>query len=409
MPSQEPLPSIPELLRAFESGLRGERNENRDARSGSLYNLLGGVGALVFYRLATRDRDTFRGLYFDFADGDGLSHIAEERFKDPVITAARGSGTVYLRRVSTSGGAGTFWKGTRITLFGTTVALPHTYLVSEDTLAGATDTYVPVSIVSEATGRGSAIDTLSVPKVLSRFDDPIWDNSWTVERLLCQEGTDQEKPEVSRARIRTNRFNRRVGYPKKITDACVAAGAVEVALFPSDFLASNPTSQIETIGGLDQDGYGDVGLNYIAVGDGSFQTSDALRRSCQLALKTWGVAGTAVQVVKMQPVVVTLTATVKLWDNIGRFATSVKQRDGKSAILNYFDTRQNPFYFRLAALRGSILRAVGDVQSIDLATSYTVANVVHTTEPPLTGILKSFPVARYQVSSESVTVQVTGP
>lgn len=409
MPSQIAVPSIAELLKAYESGVRGERDEDADLRSGAIYDLYAGMGAMVFSRLAVRDRDIFRAIYFENAIGDDLETIADERFHDPIIQATRGPGTAFLSRPSTGGGAGDFLAGTRITLLGGSISEPKTYVVANDTHVLATDIDAFVPVTADHTGTGVAIDTLKLPSYRARIEDPLWDNSWKLMRLACADGTDKESPAATRSRIRTNRFNARVGYAKAITNVCLAAGAVEVALFPSDFLATNPNTHVESIGVLDAQGYGDVGLNYAVVGDGSFQTTSDLLRACQIALDSVGIAGTALQALPMQPIVVTLSATVKLWDNPGRFAAIAKANDAKSAIVNYFDTRENPFYFRLAAIRGAIMKNVPDVQAIDLSVSYTVLGVPQTTEPLLPSMLRTVPVSRYQVTRGSIAVTVTGP
>jgi hypothetical protein len=408
MPSQLPVPTVEALRKAFAVGVQGDRSENADLRTGSIYDLFGGIGALIFRRLALRDRDIFRAAYFDFAEGDSLGRIVERRFSTDLFAAAPGTGHVHLARPTAAGGAGTFWRGTRITVLPETAGDPLTYVVRADTPVGL-DTTVTVDIESADSGAGGAIDTLGTSARLVRIEDELWDTSWQVVQLVCGQGSAREKDHDCRARIKKGRADTRVGYAKAITDACVAAGAADVALFASDFLATNPGTQIETVGEIDEDGYGDTGLNRVFVADASGTTPLALLQACRLAVDRASINGMAIQVFGMAPVLVTLSAELRLWGAPARFSVQPKMADCRSAIINHFATRQNPFYFRLDAIRGAILQAVRDVQTITLTSSYTLPDDTPGTEPTLPSVLASVPISRFYVTANSVTVSITGP
>ncbi len=406
MPSQLELPSVQRLRRAFEAGVKFERDESADTHDGAMYDLLGGIGALVFYRLATRDRDIFRALYFDTAESEDLERIVPERFPgESVILATRGAGNLFVRRPNAAGGAGTFWKGTRISVLPAGVGHLETYEVAVDTAVSASALTARVPIQADHEGSGVEIDTTGI----ARFEDELWDSSWFVTRLVSGDGTDREKPQDTRARIRKARFDRRVGYAKAISDTLIAAGATEVALFASDFLATNPSNFL-IIGELD-DGYGDVGLNRAIVADASFTTSEELLRNCRVAIDTVAIAGSALQVLPMQPVLVTLAITIHTWDDPGRFHVAGIRTNGVRSVENYFETRQNPFYFREAGIRGAIIRVIPDVQAVDITMSYTLPGAMSpsTTEPDLPTLFTIFPVARFYVSEDNISIQVQGP
>ena len=407
MPSELPVPTVEELRQAFRTGIVSERVPNADTRTGSVYDLFGGVGAMVFRRLALRDRNIFRATYFDFAEGDALSNIVLQRFGSTAGAATRGTGRVVFSRPSGAGGQGTFWAGTRITLLPESVGASKTYLVSENTAVGdELGAIVPVH--AEFTGEGVAVDTSDLGLGRVRVEDLLWDSSWKVAHLTCSDGATREKDEACRARVKQELAQNRFGDAKTIVLACKRAGAANVTLFASDYLATNPATGVELVGEVDEDGYGDVGLNRVYVADASYTTPTALLNACRVAVDGTAMTGMAVQVFGMTPTPVTVRATIRLWGDPGRLGAEDKIKGAVSAVLNHFETRQNPFSFRKTAIRGEILRTVKDVQSIDLTTSYPAGTGVITTEPTLPEVLRVAPIRRFLTRPETVTVTVVG-
>lgn len=410
MPSQLPVPTVDELLDAYRTGVRGDRDETADMHDGSGYDFFGGLGALVFRRLALRDRDTFRAIYFDFATGDEFVKLATKRFPTitPPVAATAGAGFVTFVRPSAGGGGGSFLKGTRITVVPRGTGNALSYVIGEDTAVDGAALITPqIPIVANKTGLGVAIDTVTAKPVLIRVEDQLYDNTFAVTRLVCADGTEREKDGDARGRIRKSRFDARIGYAKAVTDACVNAGATEVALFASDFLATNPNTQIESIGKLDADGYGDVGLNRVFVGDSSFSSPASLIRACTMALDGAAICGIAVQALPMQLSLVTMGITVQLWKDPGRAMVNVLKKDAQAAVLNYFGQRQNPFYYRFPAIYGAILKATRDVQKITFTTELDIFG--NPVQPVLATLFNSVPINRYYVTPDSVTVTITGP
>jgi hypothetical protein len=409
MPSELPVPTVEELRQAFRTGILSERDPNADTRTGSVYDLFGGMGAMVFRRLALRDRNIFRATYFDFAEGDALTELTFERFGNTAGAATRGTGRAIFTRPTASGGPGTFWAGTRITLLPGSVGASRTYLVTEDTAVGA-DLGAIVPVHAEFAGPDVAVDTSDLGLGRVRVEDLLWDSSWKVTQLSCSEGAAREKDEGCRARVKEDLAKKRLGYAATIVLACKRAGAVNVTLFASDYLATNPTTGVELVGEVDADGYGDIGLNRVYVADASYTTPTALLNACRVAVDGAAMTGMAVQIFGMVPTPVTVKATVRLWSEPGRFASEDKIKGAVSAVLNHFETRQNPFYFRRAQIRGDILRTVKDVQAIDLTTSYPGPDATKvTTEPTLPEVLAAAPIRRFLATPESVIVKVTGP
>lgn len=400
MPSEVKLPDVDDLLTAYEAGSK-ERDKRNDTRAGSLYDLFGGIGALVFARLAQRDRAIFRALYFDFSEADDLDRILQERFGTSLGRPTPGTGRAWLSRPSAAAGAGTFYHGTRFSVLPAGVSFPVVYVVDGDQTVNTSSTSVQLDVVAEQPGKGSAIDTRRGRVHGLRIEDALWDATWKLDRIIAGEGTGQEQPEAARARVRKDRFDSRVGYAKGITDALAAAGATQVALFPSDFTASNPVSGIESIGTLDEDGYGDTGLNRAFVGDAGFQATPALLKSCRLAMDKWAIAGSALQVWGMVPQLVTFTISIRLWQDPGRTYVAGAIASARAAVKNYFDTRKNPFHFRVPAIRGAIQRAVVGVQQIAITASPI--------EPTLTTLFNTVPIKRFYVTDGSINVTILGP
>ena len=341
MPASQPLPTLRDLLTASASGVVGARDARADTRRGSVYDHFSGSGAILFTREASRDRDLFRAVYLDTAEGDDLSRIVKLRFGIDRIVASAGGGTALLTRPTADAGPGTIWKGTRILLFAS-AASPggsRSYAVSSDSPVGPTTTALTVPIRAVDLGPGSAV-SVSGPSI-ARLDDPLWDGSWQVAAIQCSDGTLLEPAADLRARARATQLAARKGYALAITGACVAQGAAHVAL-----LDSNVTAQ-------------DHGLSCCYVGDAGFQTPARLVRACMVALESYRACGADLQVLGMQRAAVDVSATVTLRDDPGRLPSSeVALRAALSAAFAL--TRYD---YDLDELAGVLARADGNVQS----------------------------------------------
>lgn len=397
MPSVDDVPGIPEFMRAFRGELAA-RDDLADTHTGSSYDIWGGIAAVLLSREVRRDRDIFRANYFDQARGEDLNEIITERFRDSRIVDSVGEGTSLLVRPATGAGAGTVLQGTRIE-----AAIPNgairTYLVSADTAVGAAvkEAWVPVTSVD--TGATAAIDATPSGTAILRVQDPLWDNTWTVQRLMCQPGTTGETEEEAKARIRQLRLDVRTGYPKRIVQACKDAGATNVVLFGSDYLDTPPGSSV-SIGAL-VSGHGDVGLNRIFVGDSGYTASHSLLVKCRYAMASAAVLGTSAQVWGMQPVSFTCSIAAQLWDDPGNFDQDSIKEEIANAVIDYFRSGSNAFYFRYITLQGAIMRAVKSVQSLTFSSGPS--------EPNLFTFLNTATLSRYLAASGDLTISLTGP
>ncbi len=391
MPSAIPLPTTRELLDAYKGATQGERDETIDLHSGSGYDVHAGVGAMLWLREATRDRDIFRAVYVDTAEGDELDRIILKRTGVARIQETHGAGVAELRRASAGGGAGTFWRGTRISLLSGGLALPKVYPVAADMPCGATALGATVPVQAFDGGAGHTADTIATPPLVIRIEDELWDDSWQVTRLACGEGTDRESPTAYRERARQGRRDARPGYIKSITDACVKAGASHVALFPSDFLATGPLGSPT----------GDYGISRCFVGDSGYSATQALINRCIVALESVRVCGADLPVFGMAPAAVGLTIGIRLWNDPGRFDVQAIKRAALAGATNYFGSRSNAFYFRASAIGGAIRALVRDTQDIEVTPSPA--------EPVLATLFATAPLPRYYLNPSQVSITVSGP
>jgi hypothetical protein len=341
MPAIEPLPTIRDLLGASADGVVGIRDADADVRRGAVYDHFGGCGAILFTREAARDRDLFRAVYLDTAEGDDLTVLVKLRFGVDRILPSYGTGTALLTRPTPAAGAGTVWRGSRILVFAS-VSSPAAryYAVGADVAVGAGATTVSVPVRATDTGPGSAV-SLSGPAI-ARVDDPLWDPSWIVTAIQCSDGTSLESPADLRARARSTPLAARRGYAEAITSACVEQGASYVALFDSNLPAQ------------------DNGLYCCYVADAGFQTTTRLVRACTAALESYRVCGADLQVLGMQRASVDVSATVTLRDDPGRLPSpDVALRD---ALVAAFATTR--YDYDLDELAGVLASADPSVRSV---------------------------------------------
>jgi hypothetical protein len=389
MPAIEPLPTLAELLAAHGDGIRGLVDPTADTRRGAVYDHWAGAGAILFAREATRDRDLFRAIYFDTADGARLHAIARRRLSVEPVVATFGVGTARLARDTTDAGEGTLFAGTRISVI-RSAAEPITFAVNEDVVASASmlDVAVPIRVLRR--GSGSALRAAAQPGVVLRIDDPLWDATWRVTSIECADGTDTESPSTLRARARQARLDARKGYAKAMSDACVAQGAAHVALFASSYAGDDS----------------DHGLNFCYVGDAGYSASDALVRRCMLALERFRVLGADLQVRPMMPAPIHVRALAHLWDDPGGFNTDDLAGGIAAALVGYFEHRSTVFGFSLDAMAGAALGAVDALQTIDFTQPASSAGVttIANGSPQFPAALK-----RYTLATRDVAVTFAGP
>jgi len=381
MSSDLELPGVPELLDVFAAELRSRRGE-ADVHRGSNYDLAAGMGALLWARMAGRDRDLFRVCYFDGATDEDLNARVVAHDGPARVESTRGSGHAVIRRATTAGGAGTVWAGTRLLVSGTGTILPRVYLVSSDVSVGVVPS-ATVPIEAEKVGSGVGIDTALLSGARMVIPDELWDTSWAVERVVCADGTDRETDSAYLARYRQDRIDRRRGYATAIIDACKTAGAAEVALFESDHITP------------------DEGINRCFVADASFQATTDLLRRCRVAIDSARVCGCDMTVFGMSRQLCTFDLTLHLWDDPGRYNQDAIRVEATKAVLRYFDGSTNPYVYRFDGVRGELARSVPDLQSVVVNSGPSDTSIA--------SILASSTLARLYTETGAITITLGGP
>lgn len=384
MPSRKPLPTIAELVKAFHDGIRGQRLATEDKRDGSAYDYIAGPTAILWRQQAQRDQDMARSGYFDDADGQDLSDRGLSLFRIPRIVDTYGTGTAIFTRTSTAAGAGTFWPGTRIRANGATANITtSTYAVTTRVDVSASALTVTLPVRATTFGGGVSIVTPN-----ASIEDPLWDNSWTAQSLICANGTVFEKAADYRARVRALQFKNRVGFRDGIITACQNAGAGAVAAFAPNFAGDA----------------NDFGICATYIGDGNYTGTTTLVRATILALESVRVFGADMLVGAMMPVPTSIVATVYLWDDPARIETTQLQTAITNAAVREFSETGNGFAYSRDAIGGAMRLASPLVQSVAFTTPSSDATI-------MTGSPPSFPVTlnRYTLAPQNVAITFAGP
>ena len=385
-----PLPPLSEFLGAFADGVHASRDAGADARRGSIYDQWAGAAAILFTREASADRDLFRAIAFDTAEGPKLETLARRRFGTEPVVATFGTGRATLARDDAARGEGMLFTGTRLA-FVRAGQSPVVFAIADNIDVAATTTRLDVPIRALRRGQGAAVDARVEPGTILRIDDPLWDPGWRVISLTCGEGTDAESPLALRARARDTRMRARKGYARAITDACVTAGAVNVALFASSYAGDDA----------------DVGLNFCYVGDAGASASETLVRRCQVALERFRVAGADLQVRPMMPAPVTARVVAHQWDEPSAFDANDVTRSIVASLLGYFDRRASAFGFALDAMSGAVMRASDAVQSV--AFTQPTQSAAVTTAVGREAVQFPARLPRYTLAASDVAVRLLGP
>jgi hypothetical protein len=380
MPSGLPLPTIADLTQAFHSAVRARRDRRADGRDGSAYDYIAGTSAILWSREAQRDADLFRAIYFDEAEAEDLTERTRRLFGIDRVLDTPGRGFATLVRPTATRGAGTVWEGTRIrdaAAASTSIA----YSAAQNTDVQASDLYTVVPIRATQTGGGVAVHA---SRGTAQLDDPLWDPSWTVASLSCDDGTDFELAHVFRARVRAQRLAQRAGYAPRIIRVCESVGADHVALFRSDY------------GGEDH------GLNACYVGDAGYSGSLDLVRRVTVALEPVRVCGADMPVRPLTVATLSVRASVTLWDDPAHFHVAALEQTLRAALLSAFDGAREGFSYQRDALAGALTRVSDAVQSVRFDEPLSDASVLQSGQFPST-------LTRYVLPPTSCRLTFQGP
>lgn len=390
MPSNDP--TITELLKVAGDSVHGGADKTADYVRGSDYESLAGPTAIIWSRQAQRDTDLFRATRFNDADGDDLTELVKGRYGIDRILDTHGQGVATFQRPA-GGSSGTIWKGTRVALLGGPAGIAGYYRVAADTLvlSSTTTTFVPIEAV--LVGPGSRI---SAPAAMLRLEDLLWDNTWKVTSLVCEDGTSYEDATSFRARVREERRNKRVGHEKAFIDTLAAAGASNIVIFRADY-------------GGDAS---DAGLNVCYVGDAGYTGTEDLVRACKVAVQEVRVLGDYLQVFPMVRQELNIDADITLSDGPAVFDVTRLKQIHSTAIAQYVGAGR--FSYSIAGLTGAIARPSPIVQEVSFVTPTTDAGILNQTTftggtPPVTVINKNFPASLKRYVLGSITLRYHAP
>lgn len=340
MPSSLPLPTVSDFLTAGQEAVRGQVDIYADLRTGSIYDHINGPLAILHARQAQADRDKFRAIYINTAQGADLTRIVTSRLGVPRILAAQGQGLCQFSRSNASGGATTFWAGTRIQVNGNN---PVIYQVANTVSVGSV-TGASIPIQAALTGPGSQVSAATNLTLL----DALSDTTWAPTSLTCAAGTNFEDAQDYVARARATLLTNRNGYLAKITSVLAGIGAAHIIAFDSTYGLN-----------LTDFSFNDSGLNAIYVGDANFGSTPALVQAATIALESCRVLGCDLWVGGIQKQLLQITGIANLIDDPGKLPQTVIQQSILQAL-----TAEFPAYVvKTAAISATICSASPYIQS----------------------------------------------
>lgn len=366
MASNQALPTISELLDAFAVGAQS-KHENADVHRGAIYDVGAGMGALVWSRVAARDREVFRGIYLDGCQKDALDYRIARLHGPGRIQPTRGSGVAIVKYDYLHGGAGsqtgTILKGTRLSVsIGSTcnyyrvasdVELSDWFWDNSIQVDANGFVWLRLPIEADSIGSGVAIDTTSTIAAI-RWEDELYNlttSLWVVDSIKCSDGTDGETDVEYLARYRSWKKSRKPGYSDAISRAMFAAGASKVALFESDFVDGE-----------------DFGINRIFVGDSGYTASTALLNACRLALDSVVPFGNTTTVGSMILTPIEVTVQLNMMRAASRYSPDWVLPSAQKAVRRALSGSQSAYVFRQDSLRAELSQAFPELQSIDFAS-----------------------------------------
>jgi len=400
MPSQLPVIPISALVAAFHRGVKGKRDKRADDHTGSAYDYIAGTSAMLLARMSTFTRDLFRADYFDQAESDDLTALVAGRYQIPRILDTYGPGTATLLRPNAAADAGlsqterTLWEGTRVIIQSQTTS-GLVYAVAADTPIASGALYVAgLPIRAVAPGLGAAINT-AVTGQRAALGDPTWDPSWQVGNVTCADGTVFEQAADFRARVRALVLASQPGYETAIVNAAVAAGAVNVAVFGTN--------------------YGGIDLHSCAtyIGDAGFGATLALVNATKVGLERSRMLGAEMLIAPMAPAPLPIAAVIQLYDDPSKFDTDTIATACVAAIRGVLGA-SGAYGYDSDAFFGAVVGISPAIQDATFTLGIggpplgSKTLLVH--YPPPSGVLW-FPqtLTRYQTPASGITITFTGP
>lgn len=381
-------PKITDFTKAYSDGITGEKDRFADTRTGSMLDNIGGPCAILWNRETVRDTDLFKNIFFSSAEDSDLTNIGFQRYKIPRILDSQGTGYALLFRSSLSGGAGTFPTGTQLSVIDINGAVSsRLYYISADTAVAATANAIQVPIKAVDVGSQTSINTAGT-SLFVRIEDPLWDNSWTVQSLKCQGGTDFEPADQYRARVKSTLATSRKGYVPFVVQTCINAGAANVVTFASNYAGNDV----------------DFGINALYVGDTGFNGTIDLQNACEVALEAARVLGADLSVRLLVSTTVDFNVNVYLYDDPNKFDTGLIQDVLTAALVGEFSGSTAGFSYSLDGLRGTLMAASNLVQFAEFTTPSVDAPVMVTPN-----IIPTFPATLSKYKVGTVVMNFLGP
>jgi hypothetical protein len=377
MSATTPLPGVADFLAAHGDAIRIELGAEQNTRRGGVIDLLSGPAALLWAAEVARDRDLFRQVYTDTARGAQLEERVFRRYGVERIQATRGTGkAVLVRPTATSGG--TIFEGTRIEVRQALETESSFYVVAADTTVLAGVLTIAVPIRAGRPGSGTGITKAEY----AALGDKTFD-TFTVQAIACDDGTDEESPTDYVARARATKKAQRPGYRRRFEDVCRAAGAAHIVLLDAGELGDAA----------------DFGVTHVYVADAGYSSPAALVEACSDAVDAVHIAGNDVQVLPMVPTTVQLDLVVALWKEPGQFDLAGLRQAITATVLAHFNSRPRYYLFDHESIRGEVHRSGGhDVQSVAVTT---------VPAPPAPGFFAQLP--RYTLAESGIHIEFAGP
>jgi hypothetical protein len=382
-------PTVLEFIETYGKAVRGVKDDLADTHRGSMYEVLGGVSAIIWSRQTQRDTDLFNATQFETAVGDDLTEHVRLRDGIERIVDSYGDGETRLTRASAAAGAGTIWAGTQILLFGSTFTEAKYYVTTEDVAVSASGVTASVPIRATKKGVGWKVDAgLGAAKI----DDPLWDNTWVVQSIRCEDGTLYEEASDFRARVRKARIDNRVGYRTALVKVCAEVGASEVALFASDF-------------GGDAE---DRGICHIYVADAGFSTPTTLLNACKVALESCRVLGDNTQVLPMQKYALEVYMDIYLAGNPAIYDISRMRQVITDAIVQYIGGSNGRYTYDRDGIAAAVYRVSPAVQEVEVTSPFIDGPILTNYYSPT---VLNFPstLNRYTLAPSAVVLTFYGP
>ena len=391
------LPTVESLAIVGQGVLRSRLDPNGnglvDLRAGSKNDVAISVNAAMAAKNTAYLADSIASLLLASASGEALDIIGRDRYHEARKPAAAAVGTVYLQRTGTA--LTSIPAGSRFAVPANGSQRAITFQAVADIPVAALTTKARVAVQCTETGESGNVLLSSITAIV----DPLPDTTWVLYVPIVGDsvlGGDDHVDVIGGGATAETDDQYKARLESRAIDVTLRAGTREAILAG----AQRVPGVFEAVIVEPNDG-----TTKVFAGDAAYRLPNTLKQAIDAELLNWRAFGVPARVSPFLASVVTVTGTVYMGRDLSAYDPSAVQKAAVQAVLDYFSNgRPSPDEYYKNGIEAAIFASNDEIQQVVLTAPNTDATRPSPAYYASTGVL-----ARYRVTTETITLTVSGP